>query len=1084
MPKVKKLKKLKKGYVRANAITDVKTTRERTTSAQIKIGGKRYKKLVNSRKTEGRKRFTSARYRNQTKAFDVTLPRLYKSDKFKTINTLMKRKHIFSESDKERTFDILSDIQEQDNKMIKFNLKDDTTEYISLKGSGIEAITNALASGYFGEEKYAFGSDTFNTIFQTGIKSAELTDVKARQRLFNNGRFFNYLNTTDINLEKYQIITKESNKDILIEHCLAYALKHCDVCVELINRIKSMFNSETHFQKKYLYQVSEIIEKQIILSWYDAKDKKRMTKYGDYKESVNIALFENHYFINDKTIYTKYASINYSDIKHIDNHNDIFKKDVHNNIYKKNKKTVRVDALTLIRSLFAKGHFVKDKYVIQTKQEVSNTFKDTLDLINDEQIEFKYKHKTNDKKRIIIYADIECDVSGTTHKPILFRFTKTGDSIDEGITIERDIDDNDNDFYKKCMNRVFSKTLPYQQVIIYFHNLKYDYSTLKKQIQIFLSVCKKGGNIYSIQFLHNKKKLEMRDTSKFASFPLSKFQETFELDNDLKKKEGIAYRYYTTENMNVKKLNVKEYEKFLNDDEKKIFRSNLENNNEFRYRQDKKTNEWVFNPINYYKYYLKYDTYILMKGMEKFEQMINNLVLELNEKYNYNYKFDIHNYLTISSLTHDIVCAYGAYDGVYNICGNLRDFCSESAHGGRVQVNEEYRTIVIDEKVSNLDAKSLYPSAIKRLCDEKGLPMGKCKRIDTYEKKTLDNYDYYIVKVQITSINKKQQLPIVRKRNKLANEYINDIDKPLITYIDMITLEDWINFCDIEYDILDGVYWNDGYNKRMGDIVEYLFDKRSEYSQNENKAMANIIKLMLVSIYGKTITQKILKGNVIVDNERKDDYLANNFNNVESCKQLNDRQWIFTMDKIDNSYNMAHIGSFILSYSKRIMNEVYDIANNNNCVLYYSDTDSIHCNYDDIKTIETEYKKLYNQTFIGNGLGQFHNDFKLDGAVSEIYSVKSLFIDPKTYIDNIVSKDIDGKQITKYHFRIKGITKEGVEHYANKNFNGDIFKVYEELSTGKQIDFVMNPKGKDCFEYSNNGVSTKKTGKYIRTVGF
>jgi hypothetical protein len=53
-----------------------------------------------------------------------------------------------------------------------------------------------------------------------------------------------------------------------------------------------------------------------------------------------------------------------------------------------------------------------------------------------------------------------------------------------------------------------------------------------------------------------------------------------------------------------------------------------------------------------------------------------------------------------------------------------------------------------------------------------------------------------------------------------------------------------------------------------------------------------------------------------------------------------------------------------------------------------------------------------------------------------------------------------------------------------KNFNGDIFKVYEELSTGKQIDFVMNPKGKDCFEYSNNGVSTKKTGKYIRTVGF
>jgi len=219
-----------------------------------------------------------------------------------------------------------------------------------------------------------------------------------------------------------------------------------------------------------------------------------------------------------------------------------------------------------------------------------------------------------------------------------------------------------------------------------------------------------------------------------------------------------------------------------------------------------------------------------MKGMEKFEQMINNLVLELNEKYNYNYKFDIHNYLTISSLTDAILCAYGSYDGVYSICGNLRDFCAQSVHGGRVQVNEEYRTVIIDEKVSNLDAKCLYPSAIKRLCDEKGLPKAKCKRINTYDKKSLDNYDYYIIKVQITSINKKQQLPMVRKPNKLGNDYINNIDKPLITYIDMITLEDWIKFCDIEYDILDGVYWNEGYNKRMGDIAQYLADKRNHYT--------------------------------------------------------------------------------------------------------------------------------------------------------------------------------------------------------------------------------------------------------------
>ena len=97
MPKVKKLKKLKKGYVRASSLVKAFDV----TGAQVKIGSKRYKELVNIRDTTGTKRFTSGRFRNQTKAFKTTLPKLYKSDKFNTINTLMKRKHTFSESDKE-----------------------------------------------------------------------------------------------------------------------------------------------------------------------------------------------------------------------------------------------------------------------------------------------------------------------------------------------------------------------------------------------------------------------------------------------------------------------------------------------------------------------------------------------------------------------------------------------------------------------------------------------------------------------------------------------------------------------------------------------------------------------------------------------------------------------------------------------------------------------------------------------------------------------------------------------------------------------------------------------------------------------
>lgn len=1073
------LKNLRRGYTRASNIYST------AGKFQIKIGSDRYKQLTRQR--QGKDRYETKTERKRTRNFESTLPKLHSNGKFKHIKSLLRRQHLFTGGDSSQVYNVLNNIKREGKKMIKFDLKDGTEEFITLSDRGLDAITGAITSGYFGEDGPAFGSDTINTISQTGVNDISLVNVR-RRIIPKAGRFFNYLNTTDLNLEKYQIISKQSNKNILSDHCLTFALGHAGVALELRNRIKSKFDDETQFQKKYLYQVADIIQKQIVLSYYDKNNKKLLTKYGkQYKEIINLALFEEHYCINDTTTFTKYASANYADIKHVDNYNDIYQKQKTSGYQKSNKKP-RVDALTLISSLFKAGHFIKDDYVIQTKQEVSNYGKETLDLIDDEQREYIYNVKPEGNKKIIVYADIECDVSGNIHRPILFSFTKKGDTLDDTYIVKREEDETDNRFYTRCMNRLYRDTFVYTNVVIYFHNLKYDYSALKKHIQVFINVCEKGSQLYSVSFIHNKKKFQFRDTQKFAPIALSKFQDTFELGDDMNNKQGIAYKYYTVDNMSVRDISVDEYETYLNEEDKKVFRENVQNLNiyQFRYRKDKKTGKMLFDPISYYLYYLKYATYILMKGMDKFEQIINDITDGLNKKYKTNHKFDIHNYLTISSLTHDIMCAFGCYEGVYQICGNLRDFCTQSAHGGRVQVNDVYKGITIEGKIANLDAKSLYPSSIKRLCRERGLPKGKCQRIDTHDKKVLDQYDYYIVKIQINAIRKKQQLPIVRTVVSGKNEYINDINKNTILVVDMITLQDWIEFCDIEYNILDGVYWNNGYNKKLGEMSDFLFNERTKHIEQNNVAIEQIIKLMLVSIYGKTQAQKVLKKNVIVDDDRKENYVANNFDNILRCKQLNDRQWNIEMDSIDNTYNMCHVSSIILSYSKRIMNELYNIANTNNCPLYYSDTDSIHCNLDDIKTIETEYKKKYNKVLIGNQLEQFNNDFKMDNAVSEIYSTKSIFIAPKTYVDNIVSTDADGKEISDTYYRLKGVNKQGMEHYAKTHHNGDIFKVYEnELAQGRLAEFCLNPEGgEDCFEHTSKGVRTKETGTYTVKIQF
>ena len=98
-------------------------------------------------------------------------------------------------------------------------------------------------------------------------------------------------------------------------------------------------------------------------------------------------------------------------------------------------------------------------------------------------------------------------------------------------------------------------------------------------------------------------------------------------------------------------------------------------------------------------------------------------------------------------------------------------------------------------------------------------------------------------------------------------------------------------------------------------------------------------------------------------------------------------------------FNYVHCGVEILSMSKRIMNKVFNCADDLNIKIYYQDTDSIHMNYDDVPRLCKYYKHKCNQELFGNGLGNFHIDFDLPGSVSEIYSKESLFVGKKTYID-------------------------------------------------------------------------------------
>ncbi len=276
----------------------------------------------------------------------------------------------------------------------------------------------------------------------------------------------------------------------------------------------------------------------------------------------------------------------------------------------------------------------------------------------------------------------------------------------------------------------------------------------------------------------------------------------------------------------------------------------------------------------------------------------------------------------------------------------------------------------------------------------------------------------------------------------------------------------------------------------MGEVVNVLFDERLKQKKT-NPALANVLKLMLNSSYGKTITTKSCTTKKIIRNKKDqnviNNYIYNNFNTIRNYRKMRENTYEIEEVCADDSYNRAHIGCAILSFSKRIMNELFNTANDNNMNIYYTDTDSLHCDFDDIQLLAEKYEAEYNKKLIGKQLEQFHTDFDLDGAATEIIATKSIFLGKKSYMDVLEAKDVKGKTVTGYHIRLKGITEQGLIQQARK-YDNSYTGLYEDLAKGTEINFCLNPydevneKQKVLFDFNKGSVQPKAT--FNRNVKF
>ncbi|EAX73803.1 hypothetical protein TVAG_111730, partial [Trichomonas vaginalis G3] len=346
--------------------------------------------------------------------------------------------------------------------------------------------------------------------------------------------------------------------------------------------------------------------------------------------------------------------------------------------------------------------------------------------------------------------------------------------------------------------------------------------------------------------------------------------------------------------------------------------------------------------------------------------------------------------------------------------------------------------------IADFDAVSLYPSAIARLYTLEGIPkVMKDEMLSTeYLMRHLFDDDQkepigekfmsgFFVLIKITEIGIHRHFPLIVCDPELNTELNvpRSSNTCCLMYVDHITLQDLIKYQGVKCEVLQGYYYDGNRDIRIRDEVKKLFELRLKYKKEGNPLQENI-KLILNSIYGKTILSPIESKITIVDDKDAIRYAIRNYNHIVKFEGLDGSdKTIFKLTKsICRHFNFCPLGVNILSMSKRIMCEVFCTAEDLGMDIFYSDTDSMHLYNEDIPRLAEEFEKRYGRVLIGKNLGQFHSDFAEITPGKQSLAYKSIFCGKKTYID-LLTNDLNE---VAFHCRMKGVKQDVIALTANE----------------------------------------------------
>jgi hypothetical protein len=884
---------------------------------------------------------------------------------------------------------------------------------------------------------------------------------EAHQLQMEGNAFFRYTHNTTFDLTRYGLY-KTGEQQNHEDTCLIYALRVGGLEEEIIEKLKiKIKNRIIPFSK--LNEICDIAQIKIVIKRNHAKQSKKV--YGDkYERTFVIGSMEEHYFLVEPTKLTSYCIINYDKVKDLPNFTSLYREGKHT-------KDRFIDSFDVIKTLLENPHLLKlmsmEDRIIASTQFYDSISQDICSLeYNPEQDcrPVEVKKKKESKFNNVVF-DFETDPNGV-HKPYLVR--TYNDKINQ-VFIGDD-----------CGYEMLKSLKGNTRLIA--HNASYDYRFLLSYLWDIKKICR-GNKLLGLSArfgTHNKGiKIEIKDTYSLITRPLRDFPEIFKFPSLVK--EVMPYNLYTQENIKQRYVNIDHvlngsYEKhfeekgekkvhvlsYLKEEDKETFLNNL---TRWNLRRDDNT----YDIIEYSSLYCEIDCKLLWDGYKIFRKWLIDGV-----------KIDIDYCLTSASLAHQYFINDGCYKGVYELGGVPQIFIQRSLVGGRTMCARNEK-IVKNEIINDFDAVSLYPSAMDRM---DGFLLGKPKVLQTTDYDVVKKYDGFFIEILVKKVGTHRAFPLMSFRNDDSiRTFTNDMVGQKII-VDKVSLEDLIEFQKVEFDVIRGYYFDEGFNTQIKTSINFLFNERLRLKKEGNPA-ETIYKLIMNSGYGKSIMKPVESESRIFDNEETFKvYLSRNYNWITSWCKFGTKTEVKSVKTLVSHFNIAQVGTMILSWSKRIMNEVMTLAEDNGLEIYYQDTDSMHIKDCDIPVLSEKFKEKYGRDLIGKNMGQFHSDFDLPGC-KDIVATQSIFLGKKSYIDKLQGVDKKtGETKIGYHIRMKGIPNSCILYASDLLGYKTIFNFYEDLFVGKSLVVDLTNEGNKANFKMNNDYSIETLDIFKRTLTF